>query len=126
VEGVSTIPVALSWDSGIQITVEVSPPQEDIIMGHETIGGSQVVPTPREDDTLRDHQTIDQVTIDLIVGRTELPLSQVLGLTPGRVLVLAKDLNPPIELVVGGRIIGHGELVTVEGRLGVRIERLQV
>jgi type III secretion system YscQ/HrcQ family protein len=65
----------------------------------------------------------DDVTVEVAVaaGAVSLSARQVLELAPGQVLALGRPLGGPVELLVGRRIIGRGELVDVDGELGVRI-----
>ena len=59
------------------------------------------------------------------IARLTLPAHEVLTLAPGAVLALGKRVGDPVELVAAGRAIARGELVEVEGQVGVRVtERL--
>ena len=68
----------------------------------------------------------DDVTVELAcqLGTVTMTARQVLELAPGRVLDLARPLGGPVDLVAGGKIIGRGELVDVDGELGVRVTSL--
>jgi len=68
----------------------------------------------------------DDVTVELAcqLGTVTLSARGVLELAPGQVLDLSRPLGGPVDLVAGGAIIGQGELVDVEGELGVRVIRL--
>ncbi|MCE9579226.1 MAG: FliM/FliN family flagellar motor C-terminal domain-containing protein, partial [Deltaproteobacteria bacterium] len=70
------------------------------------------------DETLGDDMTIE---VAAVAGAVELSLRRALELTPGEVLGLGRPLGGPIELRVGSRVIARGELVDVDGELGVRI-----
>jgi flagellar motor switch/type III secretory pathway protein FliN len=69
----------------------------------------------------------DDVTAELTVtlGTVALSLRQLTELTIGQVVSLARPLHGPFELRIAGKPIGRGELVDVEGSLGVRILSLQ-
>jgi type III secretion system YscQ/HrcQ family protein len=58
------------------------------------------------------------------LARITLRGDEVLGLAPGVVLTVAADRRHAIALRVGGEIWAEGELVDVEGELGVRVTRL--
>ncbi len=45
----------------------------------------------------------------------------VSALTAGQFLALRSPVGAPVELVVGGRVVAHGELIEIQGELGVRI-----
>lgn len=65
------------------------------------------------------------ITLRVEVGRVRMTLRELAQLNPGSVLELHKDSAAPVSLVVENRIMGQGELVRVDGELGVRILRLQ-
>ncbi len=58
------------------------------------------------------------------LARVTLRGDEVLGLAPGAVLTVAATGRQPIVLRVGGEVWAEGELVDVEGALGVRVTRL--
>ena len=64
------------------------------------------------------------VTLCFDLGRLELTLAELRQLGPGAVLELPGTADAPVRLPVGGRCIGTGELVEVEGRAGVRVLRI--
>lgn len=58
------------------------------------------------------------------IGRLTLPAREILELRPGAVLPVGRPLAGPVDLTAGGRVIARGELVDVEGEIGVRITEL--
>ena len=58
------------------------------------------------------------------LARITLRGDEVLGLAPGVVLTVAVDRRQAIALRVGGEIWAEGELVDVDGQLGVRVTRI--
>lgn len=63
-----------------------------------------------------------EVTVGL--GTTQLSLRQVFELAVGQVVPLGRPLAGPFEIRAAGALVGRGELVDVEGELGVRIVSL--
>lgn len=55
------------------------------------------------------------------LGRLEVTLADVERLAPGQVLELARDPERAIDVLANGRRIGSGEIVSVGGRLAVRL-----
>jgi flagellar motor switch protein FliN/FliY len=55
------------------------------------------------------------------VGATELPLSRIMALAPGEVVPLDGEVGGPVDVLVAGKPVARGELVSIDGRLGVRI-----
>ena len=61
------------------------------------------------------------VPVTVVVGHGQIPLRTLLDLAPGAVLELDCNVGDPVEISVGGQIIAHGELVSINGQLGVRV-----
>ncbi len=68
----------------------------------------------------------DEAHLELTValGTTRLSLRALTELAIGQVISLGRPLSGPFDLRVEGRVIGRGELVDVDGELGVRIVSL--
>ena len=49
---------------------------------------------------------------------------RLLELSPGQVLPLGRRTGDRVELRAGGKVIGDGELIDVDGELAVRVVRL--
>ncbi len=64
------------------------------------------------------------VSFVAVIGRKEITVGDLMTLKSGEVIELNRLPSDGVDLVVGGRVIGKGELVDVEGRLGVRILKL--
>ncbi|MFT8736164.1 MAG: flagellar motor switch protein FliN [Zymomonas mobilis] len=61
------------------------------------------------------------VKMSLEVGSTSLSLAELLDLAEGSVVELDRQANELLDVVVNGKLIAKGEVVTVNGRFGVRI-----
>jgi len=59
--------------------------------------------------------------LHLLIDEKELTWAEVSRLVPGSILDLDRDPRDPVKLAVNGRILGTGELVEIEGRLGVKL-----
>ncbi|HEX6705253.1 MAG TPA: type III secretion system cytoplasmic ring protein SctQ [Albitalea sp.] len=59
------------------------------------------------------------------VGTIELSLSDLKRLVPGSVIELKRPLPPGVTVRCHGRIVASGELVEVDGRLGVQIMHVE-
>ncbi len=66
-----------------------------------------------------------QLELTVQLGTTRMTLRQLADLTPGAVVPLGRPLAGPFEVRAAGRLIGRGELVDVDGELGVRIVSLE-
>lgn len=63
-----------------------------------------------------------QITVQL--GSCELPMREVLALSPGAVLQLRQQAKDPVGLYVNGKLIAYGEVVVVEDNFGIKITEL--
>jgi len=78
---------------------------------------------PYQRGPIMEQSVADDVTVEVAcqLGSLQLTARRVLELAPGQVLPLDRRLGGPVELVVGTRVIGTGELVDVDGELGIRV-----
>jgi type III secretion system YscQ/HrcQ family protein len=58
------------------------------------------------------------------LGRVTLTGRELLELRPGAVIPVGRPLAGPVDLTVGGRVVARGELVDVEGEIGVRVSQV--
>jgi type III secretion system YscQ/HrcQ family protein len=63
-----------------------------------------------------------KVVFDL--GDVELTLAELKALVPGQAIALGRDPGNAVRVTVNGLKIGTGEIVEIDGRLGVRITEL--
>ena len=64
------------------------------------------------------------VPISCRLAQLDLSVRELLELQPGAVIGLARPLGAPVELCAGERVLARGELVDVEGELGVRVSEI--
>ncbi|GIG30636.1 flagellar motor switch protein FliN [Cellulomonas marina] len=65
-----------------------------------------------------------EMTLTAEIGRTRLPMRQVLELAPGAVLELDRTAGSPADVMVNGRLIARGEVVVVDEDYGIRITEI--
>ncbi|MBF0689176.1 MAG: flagellar motor switch protein FliN [Cellulomonas sp.] len=65
-----------------------------------------------------------ELTLTAELGRTRLPLRQVLDLTPGTVLELDRAAGGPADVVVNGRVVARGEVVVVDEDFAIRVTEI--
>jgi flagellar motor switch protein FliN/FliY len=61
------------------------------------------------------------VQLSVQLGQTEMLFKDLLELCPGAVIELDESVDEPVDLLINGKLIATGEVVTVDGRLGVRV-----
>lgn len=65
------------------------------------------------------------VTVSAILGRTTMPINQLLKLGRGAVVELDQKIGDSIDILVNNRLIARGEVVMVdESRLGVTMTEI--
>lgn len=62
-----------------------------------------------------------QVTLSVEIGRSRLPIKQLLTLNQGAVIELDREVNEPLDLLVNGTLMARGEVVVVDGKFGLRL-----
>ncbi|GBQ83777.1 flagellar motor switch protein FliN [Gluconobacter albidus] len=65
------------------------------------------------------------VAISVVLGRSAMPINQLLRLGRGAVVELDRKIGDPIDILVNNRLIARGEVVMVdETRLGVTMTEI--
>jgi len=68
-------------------------------------------------------QDVDmEVTVEL--GRTKMPIRELLALQPGMVVEIDRAASAPIDVLVNGRRIARGEVVVIDEEFGIRITEI--
>jgi flagellar motor switch protein FliN/FliY len=61
------------------------------------------------------------ITLSMEVGRTRIPIRNLLQLNPGSVVELERQAGEPLDIYVNGTLIAHGEVVVINEKFGVRL-----
>lgn len=66
---------------------------------------------------------LSDVPVELAVeiGRTRMTVGETLELRPGSIVVLNRMAGEPVDLLVNGTPIAHGEVVVIDEEFGLRI-----
>lgn len=92
--------------------------------------GPQAPPRPSAPTTSVDTSNLDllldiELPVMVRMGQTEMPLGELLKLTPGSILELNRPADAPVELLVNGKRIALGEVVVVDGNFAFRITEIE-
>lgn len=68
------------------------------------------------------HDVDMEVTVEL--GRTTMPIRELLALQPGMVVEIDRAASAPIDVLVNGRRIACGEVVVIDEEFGIRITEI--
>lgn len=61
------------------------------------------------------------VTISMEVGRSHISIRNLLQLNQGSVVELDRVAGEPLDVLVNGTLIAHGEVVVVNDKFGIRL-----
>jgi len=61
------------------------------------------------------------VTISMEIGRTKINIRNLLHLNQGSVIELDRLAGEPMDVLVNGTLIAHGEVVVVNDKFGIRL-----
>ena len=124
---------------GDRVPVALAPGGDRVIVGEGHRGGRAVARRTVDPSPVADHESrylaeksspgagrtraADSVMVDVTcrIGEVVMSAREVLELEPGQVIPLARPLAGPVDILCGGRILGSGALVDVDGELGVQI-----
>lgn len=61
------------------------------------------------------------VSLSMEIGRTQIPIRNLLQLSQGSVVELDRLAGEPMDVLVNGTLIAHGEVVVVNEKFGIRL-----
>lgn len=64
------------------------------------------------------------VQVSVVLGRTQMQVSQLLKLGRGAVIELDRKVGEPIDILVNNRLVARGEVVVVEDRIGITMTEI--
>lgn len=65
------------------------------------------------------------VKITVEVGRTRLTLAELVKLQAGSLVTLDREAHEPVDILVNGKVVARGEVVTIDQKYGVRISSVE-
>lgn len=100
-------------EESAQAEVEVEPAQLDEL----TDSALPQLPGDENLDVILDIP----VTISMEIGRTRISIRNLLQLNQGSVVELDRLAGEPMDVLVNGTLIAHGEVVVVNEKFGIRL-----
>lgn len=81
---------------------------------------------PKTDKTADDLEAVFDVPvrISVVLGRTKMPVANLLKMDVGTVVELDRQVGEAVEIYVNDRLVARGEIVLVENRLGVTMTEI--
>lgn len=84
--------------------------------------GEQKHPRPPSADEVKLDVILDvPVTVSLEIGRTKINIRNLLQLNQGSVVELDRFAGEPMDVLVNGTLVAHGEVVVVNDKFGIRL-----
>lgn len=83
----------------------------------------ETVPGPRNSDMIMNIP----VEVQIVLGTTEMPVSELMALSKGSTVALDRRIGEPVDVVVNGRRIARGEIIVLEhdsSRFGIRLTEI--
>jgi len=105
--------------------------QSDDLADDNTPSAPNYTPTELDAGTSADDSPKAEVNLDLVldvpvnislrVGSADISIRDLVRLVEGSVIALEQDAAEPMDVLVNGTLIAHGEIVVVDDRFGVRL-----
>ncbi|HUS57344.1 MAG TPA: flagellar motor switch protein FliN [Planctomycetota bacterium] len=83
----------------------------------QLLGSDAAAPSKASLDLIMDIE----VPISVELGRTQMPIGDILELGPGSIVEMQKMASDPVDLLVNNKLIARGEVVVVDENFGIRI-----
>lgn len=92
----------------------------------------EMAPTPRAENAQPGERSASDleavfdvpVRISVVLGKSRIPVSQLLQMDVGAVVELDRQVGEAIDIYVNDRLVARGEIVLVENRLGVTMTEI--
>ncbi len=97
--------------------------QSSNLLDFEAVAKENTMSSQSTSPSLVDPAVLENAPVSVVVelGELSLPLARLASLQPGDILDLQAPLSGPVSLRMGNQLLARGELVALEGHLGVRI-----
>ncbi len=102
------------------------PPAGDGVAFEEMAAPGRDSTTPQGEKSAADLEAVFDVPvrISVVLGRTRIPVAQLLRMDVGTVVELDRQVGEAVEIFVNERLVARGEIVLVENRLGVTMTEI--
>jgi len=65
-----------------------------------------------------------KVNVEVVLGKTKMPLEEILKLQSGSVVELNKLAGDPVDVIVNKRLIAKAEVVVIDDSFGIKITEI--
>ncbi len=105
----SLVPSAFDEEQPVAVSAEIAEPV-----------AAAVAPVALANSALSDIP----VKVEAVLGGASMRVDALLATGPGSVIELDRKVGEPVDLIVNGRLLARGELVLVDGLLGVTLTEI--
>jgi len=64
------------------------------------------------------------VQVVVVMGKKTVSVKELAEMKMGQVIELARPVNEMVDIIAGGKLVAKGELVDIDGKMGVRVVKL--
>jgi len=102
--------------------IDVRPQLDATAEQGETVG----MDSPPQDEGKSINALLNvKLEVRVILGRNQMPISELLTLTRGTVIELDRKVGEPVDIMINDRVVAQGELIKVNGdQLGVALREI--
>lgn len=94
---------------------------EELLAREQRANARVAEPAPASGEVNLDVILDVPVTLSMEVGRTRIPIRNLLQLNQGSVVELDRAAGEPLDVFVNGTLVAHGEVVVVNEKFGIRL-----
>lgn len=98
--------------------------EEEIATAHQVHAVGEAKAPPTFADEIAELSPDIPVNLVAVIGRTTTNVGELMKCRIGQVIDLGRPPGETVDIVVNGRLIARGELVEMEGKMGVRIIKM--
>ncbi len=121
-EATAEADVGDDWAAALNEQAEAEAEAEGKRPLDEELVDQPVLPGLRSEDEINLDVLLDvPVNVSMEIGRTKLPIRTLLQLNQGSVVELDRMAGEPLDVLVNGTLIAHGEVVVVNDKFGIRL-----
>ena len=112
--------MADEWAAALEESGDAGASEEGIAVELDELKDSSE-PISQEEHARLDSILDIPVTISMEVGRSKINIRNLLQLNQGSVVELDRVAGEPLDVLVNGTLIAHGEVVVVNDKFGIRL-----
>ncbi len=110
------------WGDALKEQGDAESPESAQFDELEADGNSEPVKADVSPEDIKLDVILDvPVTVSMEIGRTQVNIRNLLQLNQGSVIELDRFAGEPMDVLVNGTLIAHGEVVVVNDKFGIRL-----